>query len=230
MAKSYYAILGISSTATSEEIRTAYRRLAKTYHPDYYTGSSDHFRQVQEAYSVLGNAERRCQYERDICRTRTSKAPLRPGHQQPEPLMPDERVENFGDISPIRSFETYTPSHDELFDWMWNNFSSMAATKFKKMPTLTLEVTVNRDQARRGGTARIMVPAHARCPLCQGHARLGLYECHRCSGEGAISGEIPIAVSFPPGLASEHAVILPLRRYGIRNLHLTVLFRVTENI
>jgi curved DNA-binding protein CbpA len=44
MAKSYYAILGISSMATPEEIRTAYRRLAKTYHPDYYTGSSDLFR------------------------------------------------------------------------------------------------------------------------------------------------------------------------------------------
>jgi molecular chaperone DnaJ len=230
MAKSYYAILGISSMATPEEIRTAYRRLAKTYHPDYYTGSSDLFRQVQEAYSVLGNAERRRQYERDICKTRPLTVPLRPRRQQPEPLIPDEKVEDLGDISPIRSFETYSPSYDELFDWMWNNFSSMTATKFEEMRTLTLEVTVDRDQARRGGTARIMVPAHARCPLCHGYGRLGPYECHRCSGEGAISGEIPIAVSFPPGLISEHVVILPLQRYGIKNLHLTVLFRVTESV
>lgn len=230
MAKSYYAILGISSMATPEEIRTAYRRLAKTYHPDCYPGNSDHFRQVQEAYSVLGNTKSRRQYERQIRRTHATASSTRSVHRKPEPLIPDEKVEDLGDISPIRSFETYTPSYDELFDWMWNNFSSMSPTRFEEMRTLTLEVTVNRDQARRGGTARILVPAHTRCPLCQGRGRRGPYECHRCSGEGAISGEIPVAVSFPPGLANEHAVILPLQRYGIQNLHLTVLFRVSENV
>ena len=65
MAKSYYAILGISSMATTDEVRAAYRRLAKAYHPDLYHGNSDNFRQIQEAYNVLGNAERRRQYAAD---------------------------------------------------------------------------------------------------------------------------------------------------------------------
>jgi hypothetical protein len=47
----------------------------------------------------------------------------------------------------------------------------------------------------------------------------------RCAGEGAIEGEIPISVSFPPGLTEDHAVVIPLERFGISNTHLTILFR-----
>ena len=46
MAKSYFAILGISSGATADEIRSAYRRLAKEFHPDHYTGDSEIFRDI----------------------------------------------------------------------------------------------------------------------------------------------------------------------------------------
>ena len=55
MAKSYYAILGISSSAKADEIKGAYRRLIKEFHPDNYSGRSDIFEQIQEAYSVLSN-------------------------------------------------------------------------------------------------------------------------------------------------------------------------------
>jgi len=60
------AILGISSGATADEIRSAYRRLAKEFHPDHYTGGSERFRDIQEAYSVLGNSRRRRAYEQKI--------------------------------------------------------------------------------------------------------------------------------------------------------------------
>ena len=66
MAKSYFAILGLSSDATADEIRSAYRRLAKEFHPDHYAGDSETFREIQEAYSVLGNIRRRRDYERKI--------------------------------------------------------------------------------------------------------------------------------------------------------------------
>ena len=76
MAKSYFAILGISSGATAEEIRSAYRRLAKEFHPDHYPGSSERFQEVQEAYSVLGNRRRKSEYEQRI-RKVSPKTPLR---------------------------------------------------------------------------------------------------------------------------------------------------------
>ena len=55
MAKSYYAILGITSQASPRDVKTAYRRLAKELHPDRYGGSARPFLDIQEAYSVFSD-------------------------------------------------------------------------------------------------------------------------------------------------------------------------------
>jgi molecular chaperone DnaJ len=227
MAKSYYAILGISPNASIDDIRSAYRRLAREFHPDYYAGSSDRFREIQEAYSVLGDARRRREYEQNISKVSPQKPARHAAYSRPEPLIPEERPFDLGEISPVRSFESFTPSFDEIFDWLWQNFSSLERPKSGRVQNLTLEVTLTPAQARLGGSVRIMVPARAVCPSCRGYGAIGPYECTRCVGEGVISGEMPVTVAFPPGLAQDHAVVLPLDRFGIRNMHLTVLFRLT---
>jgi molecular chaperone DnaJ len=227
MAKSYFAILGISPNATVDEIRSAYRRLAKEFHPDHYTGSSERFRNIQEAYSVLGNRRRRREYEQSI-RKVPIRTPLRPTTSpEPEPLIPEDSPVELGEISPVRSFQSFTPSFDEIFDWLWRNFSDLTQPKSARVQNLTLEVTLTPVQARRGGNARVMVPAQAVCPTCRGHGGVGFYECARCAGEGVISGEMPVSVSFPPGISKDHAVMIPLDRFGIPNTHITVLFRPT---
>jgi molecular chaperone DnaJ len=229
MAKSYFAILGISSSASPEEVRAAYRRLAKEFHPDHFEGGSKPFREIQEAYSVLGNARKRDRYERSLESARMLRPRRQPSGIEPEPLIPEQRPVKFGEISPIKSFHTYTPSHDEIFDWLWHNFSNIAWPKSGRVQELTLEVLLTRDQALRGGNAKVMVPARALCPACEGAGGVDYYECSRCGGEGAISGEIPISISFPAGLTSDHAVMVPLDRFGIKNLHLTVLFRIVDD-
>lgn len=228
MAKSYYAILGLSSNANTDEIRAAYRRLAKEFHPDRYPGGSDVFQQIQEAYSVLSDAGERREYDRNISRARAAVFSGRVPGPRPEPLIPEKRPVDFGDISVARSFQTYTPSFDEIFDWLWSNFSILGQPKSGRMQNLTLEITLTAEQAMRGGNARVMVPARAICPACHGSGGVGPYECSRCAGEGAISGELPISVSFPPGLMQDHAVVIPLQRFGIGNTHLTILFRPSE--
>ena len=230
MAKSYFAILGISPRATMDEIRSAYRRLAKEFHPDRYTGSSERFRNIQEAYSVLGNRRRRREYEQSITKV-SIRTPLRSTtYPEPEPLIPEEGPVDIGKVSPVRSFQSFTPSFDEIFDWLWSNFSDLSQPKHSRVQNLTLEVTLTPDQARRGGNAKIMVPAQAVCPTCRGHGGVGFYECARCAGEGVISGEMPVSVSFPPGLAKDHAVMIPLDRFGVPNTHITVLFRPTDTV
>jgi DnaJ-class molecular chaperone len=230
MAKSYYAILCIASDATPDEIHSAYRRLAKKYHPDHYSGGRDAFQEVQEAYSVLGDSKRRSEYDRGIKRLSKGRQPVRPYSPTPEPLIPRDEPVHFGEISLARSFEHFTPSHDEIFDWLWRNFSDLQQPKSGRIQGLTLEVPLTFEQARRGGLARVTVPTRAICPLCRGHGRISVYECSRCAGEGALSGEMPVYISFPPGVTKEHAVMVPLDRFGIRNLHITVLFRVTAPV
>lgn len=67
MAKDYYKTLGVSKTASEQEIKKAYRRLAKQYHPDANRDDPNaeaRFKEVNEAYEVLGDKEKRAQYDR----------------------------------------------------------------------------------------------------------------------------------------------------------------------
>ena len=228
MAKSYYAILGISSKSSPDEIKSAYRRLSKEFHPDYYSGNRDTFLEIQEAYAVLGDPHKRNQYEQSLKRKPSTISTKRPGgnvQPAPEPLIPEDGPVDLGQISPVRSFETFRPSIDEMFDWLWRNFSSLGQPKSARIQNLTLEVPLTRAQAERGGSTRIGVPVRAVCSTCGGLGNVGPYECIRCAGEGAMTGEMPVSISFPAGLTGAHAVNVPLERFGIKNIRLTVIFQ-----
>jgi DnaJ-class molecular chaperone len=68
MAKDYYSILGIPKNASEDDIKKAYRKLAMQFHPDKNPGkeawANEKFKEINEAYGVLGNAEKRQQYDR----------------------------------------------------------------------------------------------------------------------------------------------------------------------
>src|SRR5580692_6895517 len=61
--KDYYKVLGVVSTASDKEITRAYRKLAKEHHPDANPGSEDRFKEISAAYDVLGDAEKRKEYD-----------------------------------------------------------------------------------------------------------------------------------------------------------------------
>jgi len=64
MSKDYYDILGVSKTATEEEIKKAFRKKAHQHHPDKDGGDEAKFKEINEAYQVLGNKDKRSQYDR----------------------------------------------------------------------------------------------------------------------------------------------------------------------
>ena len=64
--KDFYAVLGVPSTATQDEIKKAYRKLAKKYHPDANASdpkAAERFKEISEANNVLGDLEKRKQYD-----------------------------------------------------------------------------------------------------------------------------------------------------------------------
>lgn len=64
MPKNYYEILGVPKSASEEEIKRAYRKLAHQHHPDKNGGGDAKFKEINEAYQVLGNKQKKEQYDR----------------------------------------------------------------------------------------------------------------------------------------------------------------------
>lgn len=85
MPGNYYQILGVPADATTRQIRAAFRRRARELHPDVSGLGSEPFLKLFEAYSVLGQPERRRQYDRQLAAARTRKT----GRARPraEPLV-----------------------------------------------------------------------------------------------------------------------------------------------
>ncbi|MFA6095488.1 MAG: DnaJ domain-containing protein, partial [Candidatus Paceibacterota bacterium] len=63
MKKNYYEILGVSKTASQDEIKKAFRKLAHEHHPDKKTGNAEKFKEANEAYGVLSDEKKRQQYD-----------------------------------------------------------------------------------------------------------------------------------------------------------------------
>jgi len=234
--KNYYLILEISSEATPEEIRTAYRRLAKELHPDYYEGGSQPFLTLQEAYATLSDPGRRRDYDRTLQANRPlgvvpkrQVEPMFSPSRGPEPLIPEHEPVDLGPISLSRSFHSYSPSFDEIFDRLWQNFSP-TPPKVEDIQSLNVEVTITPLQAFNGGQVQLMLPARLACPICRGRGEVGFFECLRCDGTGLVEGEYPVTVTFPSGAPNNYAVEIPLDSLGIHNFYLRVIFKVSEKL
>lgn len=65
MIKNFYIALGVSETATQDEIQTAFKKLARQYHPDVAPGNTEKFTEVNEAYETLGDIEKRRIYDEE---------------------------------------------------------------------------------------------------------------------------------------------------------------------
>lgn len=234
MSRNYYVILGVASNASLEEIKSAFRRRARELHPDTSGLESGPFLEVQEAYGVLSDPERRRRYDAlsqpSPVRRRPwgpSPEPLINRRRRSEPLRPVETASSFQDVRLAESFAGYAPSFDELFDRWWSNFETLSRPKAETLESLTVEVVVGIDAARTGGRVCLQIPARATCPACGGCGAVGPYACWHCEGQGALMADYPLEVEFPPGLLNGYTARIPLTRFGIHNFYLTVLFRVS---
>jgi len=232
MPKNYYIILGIPPSSTQEDIKAAYKRLAKEYHPDRYPNGHTPFQNIQEAYSVLGDPSRRNAY--DLRRSRrpgpathrsSQSMRFKRSSSSAEPLIPERRSFEYEELQPRHAFQRYRPLFDKVFEQRFDTIEEIRPEEDQGIPG-AVTIALSADQARQGGQIRIAVPARLSCPGCRGRGGTGIYECWRCSGSGRIHGNFPVVIAYPPGIRDAHTAWISLDRYGLTGRQLSVNFVV----
>lgn len=231
MPKNYYIILGIPSNSSQEDIKAAYRRLAKEFHPDHYGKNQSPFQKIQEAYSVLGNPKKRKSYDRSI------RPPVRtnpPVHIQPatryhemeiEPLIPDGESISRTTTFLNRSFQSQWSMFDDIFDRFLGGFAEGYYPTMEPPRDLTVEITLSPSQAGHGGKVSLNLPVQINCPSCSSY-RVPDFACWRCSGTGVLRGEKQVLVRYPAGIGDNHVIKIALSGFNEHHFYLNAIFKI----
>ena len=235
MSKNYYVILGIPSDSSLSDIKSAFRRLAKEYHPDYFGKTESPFPAIQEAYSILSDPEQRRKYDNSLNANRGQGERKQYGKtsrtydSEVEPLIPEENRAEPLRRSSNAAIRSLRPEPDSLFDRFFHTTSERRRYERNTERHREFVVTLSKEQVRRGGQLHLHVPSEVRCPECGGSGRMGVYECRRCFGSGTLQGKIPLLLNYPAHIADNHSVRLTLNRYGIADLGITVRFKTEDS-
>jgi len=188
--KDLYKILGVSETATLDEIKKAYRKLAKKYHPDANPGdktAEDRFKDISTAYEVLGNEEKRKQYDQ----LRKYGAGGFQGFQAGRKASGRDFGRGAGQgfsFEDLGGFGGLGDIFKDLFDL--GSARSRSGPAPGRGEDLHSEIEIPFETAISGGKTLINVPLEETCPTCHGSgaepgSRTSV--CPECHGQGYLS-------------------------------------------
>lgn len=195
--KNYYEVLGVSENAPSDEIRKAFRRLAKKYHPDVNPGdkaAETRFKEINEANEVLGDEKKRAEYDA-----------LRKG----------VFTGGYGAEGPFRwpggiDFDLGGGSRGEAFD-IEDLFGDLLrgggfAQAGARGGDVALELSVDFLDMARGTVRDLQYLRPKTCTTCRGSGRVGRRGCQQCGGRGLTEGIERIKVKIPAGARDDSTI------------------------
>jgi molecular chaperone DnaJ len=168
--RDYYEVLEVSRNAGQDEIKRAYRRLARQYHPDVNPGdkvAEERFKEINEAYEVLSDVEKRTRYDR------FGHAGLQGG--------------GFGDYTGFGGFGPFG-GIDEIFESFFGT-TRRRTTKHRRGADLRYDLTITFEEAVFGCEKELEVSRLETCPRCRGSgAEPGTTptRCPQCNGTGEV--------------------------------------------
>jgi curved DNA-binding protein len=194
--RDYYEVLGVPRTATEDQIRSEYRRLARKHHPDVNPGdrsSEDKFKEINEAYEVLSDSDKRKRYDQ-------LGANWKAGADFNPP--PGSSRVDFGDIfGQGDSGQNGAGAFSDFFESMFGRAGRGAGAGFRTQGRdIEAEIPITLQEAHRGVTRTISLEASETCPDCNGTGTKDGKTCPRCRGAGAIRRTKTIEVTIPPGV------------------------------
>ncbi len=172
MAKSFYDILGVSKDASQDEIKKAYRKLAREYHPDLHPGddaAAEKFKEVSEAYDTLSDPQKRQAYD------------------NPSPF--GEGGGGFGGFEGFSGFGGGGSIFDSIFDMFGGGGGRSSATRESVGEDITQNLTLTFEEAAFGVQKEITITRSEPCVSCNGTgAKDGVKfkTCGTCNGTGRV--------------------------------------------
>ena len=181
MTRDYYKILGVPRNASREDIKRAYRRLAHQHHPDKQGGNEAKFKEINEAYQVLGDEKKRAQYDQFGTVFEAGRGPG-PGGFEWAPGAGFGGFEGgFGDFDFADIFEDVFPGF---------GFGGTATSRrSKKGRDIQLELEIPFEEIIFGGRHSVEINKVSGCERCQGSGSepgSRLQKCGICQGRGRI--------------------------------------------
>lgn len=191
MSKDYYDILGVSKNASNEEIKKAYRKLASKYHPDKAGGDEARFKEINEAYQVLSDRQKRAQYDQF-------------GHAFEQA----QSQGGFTGFNGFRDFSAYADAFDSFrkaqgeggfefkfedlggFGDIFSDFFGAGRRKTKqKGEDIAVDLEISFKEAALGTKRTIELYKRVVCPRCKGSGAepgTSQKDCPDCGGTGQI--------------------------------------------
>lgn len=210
--KNYYQILGISNESSTNEIKSAYRSLARQYHPDVSNHKKGNiFLEIKEAYENLIIPAKRRLYNQLLVLTQQDVPPSCPGKNCLE-----------GDDNSLHpAFTEWNVLSQELFDSVNQEESKGSAEQI-------LELSLTREEAHDGCDLIIEVPIYDMCPDCMGTGDKLVYYCNKCGGSGKVKTVQIIETSLPAGIREGKRFTINFLKY--RSLPLRIRLIVHTSI
>ncbi len=194
MKKDYYEILGVPKNATQDEIRKAYKKLIKKWHPDLHPDNKEEaerkFKEIQEAYEVLSDPEKRAMYDKFGY---VGDVPPSGGYEYRSGRIPSlEEIikEFFGDFGGFFGREF---AGSDIFDiFLGEGTSTRERHSSKRGENIELTIVIDMEEAIKGGRREIEYERYEVCDHCGGTGAepgSGYRTCPKCGGTGYIRRE-----------------------------------------
>jgi DnaJ-class molecular chaperone len=198
--KDYYKVLGVGKEATTDEIKKAFRKLARKYHPDVNPGdkkAEEKFKEINEAYEVLSDPDKRKKYDT-----------LGPNWQEQfGPQFSNRRTyTNAYRTSPLE-FDSNSGFSD-FFEALFGRSNANSGGGMRGQETFRKRVGDNIEQpvevtiqeAYTGAARTFNIQSTEVCPVCRGTGEVSGRACANCGGQGMLTNTKRIQVKIPAGV------------------------------